>query len=80
MLKAVGICRRVKIVKDVKYRGLLPNVSKRGARMSGPIPNMITNPVWQPITLFLSTFRDSAIWSIPGVNMLLARGLITKKG
>jgi hypothetical protein len=40
---------------------------------------MITKPVWQPITEFLEVWRDSAIWSIPGANMLLARGLRTVK-
>lgn len=39
----------------------------------------MTKPVWQPITLFRPTFKDSAIWSIPGVKILLANGEITDK-
>jgi len=77
LLKAVGNCNSVKAVKQVKYNGFLPKVSERGARIRGPIPSIMTNPVWQAITLFRGTFRDSAIWSIPGVNMLLASGVMT---
>jgi hypothetical protein len=76
-LKAVGICRRVNIAKQVKYRTFLPNVSDNGARIRGPIPSMMTKPVWQAITESVGTPRESAILSIPGANMLLAKGLRT---
>jgi len=64
-------------VKQIKYSGLLPKVSLKGASMRGPIPSMITKPVWQPITSFSEAFNDSAICRIPGANILLAKGLAT---
>lgn len=75
---AVGICSKVKIVKQMRYTGFLPNVSDNGARTSGPTPSITTNPVWQPMTLFFSTLKESAILSIPGENMELAKGLRTR--
>ena len=43
--RAVGIWSRVNAVKQIKYSGFLPKVSLSGARISGPTPNMTTNPV-----------------------------------
>ena len=60
-LKAVGICNNVKRVKQIKYKTFRPKVSERGARIRGPMHNMITKPVWQPITEFREVRRDSAI-------------------
>jgi hypothetical protein len=77
--RAVGICNIVNAVKQKRYSDFLPNVSLRGARMRGPIPNMHTKPVWQAITSFSEAFRDSAICFIPGANMLLANGLRTTR-
>ena len=75
--RAVGIWSKVKKVKQIRQRGFLPNVSLRGARRIGPIPNTTTNPVWQPITSFSRAFKDSAICQIPGAKMLLGDGLRT---
>ena len=74
-LNAVGICSSENIEKQMRYNFLLPNVSLSGARMSGPIPSITTKPVVAPTTSRLLAFKSFAIWSIPGVNMELARGL-----
>ena len=54
-----------------------PNVSDRGARISGPNPKKTTKPVVAPTTVCGIVPRSSAICSMPGVNMELARGLRT---
>jgi hypothetical protein len=59
--RAVGICNSVNTVKQTKYNDFFPKVSLRGASISGPIPNITTNPVWQPTTAFSEAFKDSAI-------------------
>lgn len=43
--RAVGICKRAKMVKQPRYKDFLPNVSDSGARIKGPMPNITTNPV-----------------------------------
>jgi hypothetical protein len=65
--------------KQLKYMTFRPKVSESGARIKGPRPSMITNPVWQPMTLPVLVCKDFAIWSIPGAKMLLANGLRTIK-
>lgn len=77
---AVGICSSVKTVKQTRYSGFRPNVSDSGARIKGPIPSIITKPVWHPITPLGVAWRDLAICSMPGANMLLASGLRTVAG
>lgn len=76
---AVGICRRVKIVKQIRYMGRRPNVSLSGARRSGPMPNMTTKPVVVPMTAVVEQLRSFAISSIPGVNIELTKGLRTTR-
>jgi hypothetical protein len=68
---------KVNKVKQIRYRGFLPNVSLRGARRRGPIPNTTTNPVWQPITSISRAFKDPTICQILRANMLLDGGLRT---
>ena len=41
-LKAVGICNKAKQPKQLRYNILLPKVSEKGARTSGPMPSMTT--------------------------------------
>jgi hypothetical protein len=72
--RAEGICSRAKKVKQTRYSFLRPNVSLSGARNSGPMPSITTNPVVHPITMLLVVSRSSAICWIPGVNMEEARG------
>jgi hypothetical protein len=71
---ALGICNAANAVKQTKYNFLRPNVSLSGARNNGPIPSMITNPVVHATTVSEVVSRDSAIWSIPGVNIDEAKG------
>lgn len=73
----VGICNKVKILKQTRYSGFLPNVSESGTGINGPTPSMTTKPVWYPITPSVVVWRDSAICSMPGANIELARGLRT---
>lgn len=73
-LSADGICSIVNIVKQIRYSFLLPKVSDSGARNSGPMPSMITNPVVHPITVSEVVFKELAICSIPGVNIDDANG------
>lgn len=72
--RALGICKSVKIPKQDKYITRLPNVSDRGARINGPIPSIITNPVVHAMTMFVVVSSPLAICSIPGVNIELAKG------
>jgi len=60
-LNAVGIWRSVKMVKQIRYSFLLPNVSESGASISGPMPSITTKPVVAPTTCVLSHRRSSAI-------------------
>lgn len=73
-LNAVGICRSVKTAKHTMYTLRRPNVSENGARINGPSPSMITNPVVVAMTSCSAAFKSPAICDIPGVNIDDAKG------
>ena len=79
-LNAVGICKREKAEKQMRYSFRLPNVSDKGARIRGPMPRETTKPVVAPMTALGVVSRQSAICSMPGVNIELASGLSTATG
>lgn len=76
-LKAVGICSKENKEKHTRYNVLLPKVSDNGARIKGPKPRHNTKLVVAATTKFGPVFKSSEICLMPGVNMELARGLVT---
>ncbi|KAG4431307.1 hypothetical protein IFR05_013204 [Cadophora sp. M221] len=68
---------RIVIRTGKLYNGFLPNVSDSGASINGPTPSITTKSVWHSITPSVVVWRDSAIYSIPGANIELERGLRT---
>ena len=63
-VRALGIWSRLKAVKHDKYIGRRPNVSERGASISGPIPSMITKPVvpYRCVSIGIFLYRSVCVY------------------